>query len=217
MGVAVNYIQCLRHIFSTLWAADAPVKETPVGSKAVIKPRQGIALANLPFRVDNSPILMRFPGGICSPISDLWGSEAMIPAMQKSMLCVRERTMSQPLTDVESKLLFDKLNRRARLLKSLRWNPSRSPWYQIPLRTLFALFGILLMLFWVRSDGSWLVLLSGTVGMLVILAIEALIALTNSRIDGIIDLLQKDGVLDDPLTACRGSQSSGEPADNRTD
>lgn len=106
--------------------------------------------------------------------------------------------MSHVLSDVESELLFDKLNRRARLLKSLRRNPLRSPWHLIPFNALFFGLFTILMALWMQSEGSGLTLLAGLVTMILTTTIELHIAATNSRIDTLVELLQQERVLDNP-------------------
>jgi hypothetical protein len=119
--------------------------------------------------------------------------------------------MSHPLSDVESKLLFDKLNRRAKLLKSLNRNPLRSPWYLIPCNALF--FGLIMVMtvLWVQSNGSRLVFLAGLLGMGTIAMIDLHIAVTNSRIDTLIGLLQQEGVLGNPPAASHENQDGLKP------
>jgi len=119
--------------------------------------------------------------------------------------------MSHVLSDVESELLFDKLNRRARLLKSLRRNPLRSPWYLIPFNALFfGLSGVLIAL-WFASEGSGLVFLAGLVAMLLATTIDLHIVATNSRIDTLVELLQQEGMLQSTLGAWRKERQGGGP------
>jgi len=55
------------------------------------------------------------------------------------------------------------------------------------------------------------VLVAGIVSMLLIAAIELVIDMTNRRIDGIIELLQEDGMLANPPTVCRETPSEENP------
>jgi hypothetical protein len=106
--------------------------------------------------------------------------------------------MSHPLSDAESKLVFDRLSRRARLLKSLRHNPLRSPWYLIPYNAFFFGLASMLGVLLVWSQGSTLAILAGLAGVGLVTTIELHIAATNRRIDSLIELLQQERVLDNP-------------------
>jgi len=106
--------------------------------------------------------------------------------------------MSHPLSDVESRLLFDKLDRRAKLLKSLRHNPSRSPRYLTPYYAFF--FGLMLVLgiLWAQSHESTLALLAGLGGVGLVTTLDLHLVATNRRIDSLMELLRQEKVLDNP-------------------
>jgi hypothetical protein len=120
-----------------------------------------------------------------------------------------KRAMSHPLSDVEAKLLFDRLNRRTKLLASLTRSRTYFLWFQL----LFLVSIVVVSILFLRESMGPEVTLVSTVAGLLLMMIGVSFGILHNRIDTLIELLRQDGLPDSVWPGSREKQRREVPAE----